>query len=83
MKAIAVCTWYNNEADGSPVADDLQFDDPAYPKTYHGPFETIEEAVDWMNDVWPDGDTDVAEQEVAEYEVEPEWLNSPDSLLSS
>ena len=45
---------YNTDFDGREI-------DPAkeeYAKTFHGAFDTIEEATAWM-DAWPDGDTDL------------------------
>lgn len=76
---IAVKTIYNTEADGSEVPDDVVEED--MPCTYHGPFKNMDEAVHFMNEVWPDNDTDIYEQYADEYDIPEEWLNDPKSLF--
>lgn len=49
---------YNTDFDGRQI-------DPGkeeYPQTFHGPFDSEAEAVEWMES-YPDGDTDIAEME--------------------
>lgn len=81
MKVFAVKTLFNTDENNVPVPDDMAEDD--LPTTYHGPFESIEAAENWMNNVYPDGDTDVYDQFCGEYEVEESWLNDPNSLFSN
>lgn len=78
ITVIAVKTLFNTDWDGTPVPDDVAEDD--LPTTYHGPFDTIEEAIFWLEEIYPDGDTDVYDQDAGEFEVEPQWLNDPASL---
>lgn len=52
---------YNTEADGTPVDESVPGE---YPTTLHGPFDTEDEAVAWM-DTYPDGDTDLHEIQTA------------------
>lgn len=77
----AVETIYNTEADGSPVPEDVPEDE--MPRTFHGPFDTLEEAISWMENDYPDGDTDVYEQYANDYpdEVFNGYLNDPKSIF--
>ena len=75
MKVIAVKTVYNTDANNEPVPEGVPFDE--LPCVYHGPFDSIADAKHWVDYVYPDGDTDVEDQFVDEYEVEEEWLNDP------
>jgi hypothetical protein len=63
-------TTYNAGPQGEPVEE---WDDSN--RTLHGPFATEAEAQHFMDEVWPDGDTDVREQIAFQ-------LNSPDGLFS-
>lgn len=75
---IAVKTYYNTEADGSIVPDDVPLEE--MPITYHGPFDSMTEAISWMENDYPDGDTDVYEQIADEFDIPMEWLNDPASI---
>lgn len=77
----AVETIYNTEADGTPVPEDVDEDD--MPRTFHGPFDTLEAAVSWIENDYPDGDTDVYEQYADDYpdEVFNGFLNDPKSIF--
>lgn len=76
----AVKTYYNTEADGSLVEETRAMEDR--PITYHGPFDSMTQAISWMDNVWPDGDTDVVEQVADDFpEEEIEHLNSPESIF--
>lgn len=77
----AVKTIYNTEADGSPVPDDVPEDE--MPCTYHGPFDSLTEAISWMENDYPDGDTDVYEQYADDYpdKVFNGYLNDPRSIF--
>jgi len=50
-------TIYNTDADGNPVPEDDWSN-----RTLHGPFRGEEAARYFMEEVWPDGDTDIREQ---------------------
>lgn len=74
----AVKTYYNTEADGTPVEENRPLEDR--PITYHGPFDSITDAISWMENDYPDGDTDVTEQIADDFDIPVEWLNSPESI---
>jgi hypothetical protein len=78
---IAVRTTYWTHADGSPVDPDTTSEED-WPTTYHGPFDTMAAALDWMDNVYPDGDTDVEDQDADDYDIPTDWLNSPESVTS-
>lgn len=76
---ICVKTYYNTEADGTPVPEDVPVEE--MPITYHGPFDTITEAISWMENDYPDGDTDVYEQIADDFDLDPEvFINLPNSI---
>lgn len=76
---ILVKTYFNTEADGSPIHDSVPLKD--LPVTYHGPFDTIPDAEMFMNNVWPDDDTEVYEQIADEFKRIPmSWVNDPSVL---
>lgn len=64
-------TTYNTGPQGEPAEE---WDDSN--RTLHGPFSTEAAAQHFMDEVWPDGDTDVREQVAFQ-------LNSPGSLQGS
>jgi len=74
-----VKTYYNTEADGSPVPEDVPMEE--MPITYHGPFDSMTDAVSWMENEWPDGDTDVYEQIADDFDL-PDGtpINDPASI---
>lgn len=81
---IAVRIEFNTDADGNPV-DVTQIDwanDQEAPVCYFGPFDTMDLAVDWMHNGYPDDDTDVHEIEADEYDIPAEWLNTPESVTA-
>ena len=61
-------TTFNTDPEGKPAEE---WDDSN--RTLHGPFPSEEAAQHFMDEVWPDGDTDVREQVAFP-------LNSPSSL---
>lgn len=75
----AVKTYYNTEADGSLVEESRALEDR--PITYHGPFDSMTQAISWMDNDWPDGDTDVVEQVADDFDIPSEWLNDPASIF--
>lgn len=77
---ICVKTYYNTEADGKPVPDDVGMED--MPITYHGPFDTITDAISWMENDYPDGDTDVFEQVADDFDLpRGTFINDPKSIF--
>ena len=80
MKVFAVKTIFNTYEDNQPVPDDVPEDE--MPTVYHGPFESLEAAKNWQENVYPDDDTDVYEQYYGEFEIKELWLNDPESLYS-
>lgn len=79
---ILVKIYWNTEANGEPVPDDVGLDD--MPLSLYGPFDTIDEAIDWMNNDYPDDDTDVHDMVADDYNVmrmDLQYVNSPDSIF--
>lgn len=80
---ILVKIYWNTEADGTPVAEHTDLEDG--PISYVGPFDSIVDAVYWMENTYPDDDTDVYEMVADEFEFgvhEPVHVNTPYSLFS-
>lgn len=78
---------FNSEADGSPVPEDAE----KYPVCLFGPFEDQEAAVSWMENDYPDDDTDVhdiwadeAAAVAARLELDPAtmYLNPPSTVTA-
>lgn len=75
---IVVTVYYNTDADGRPVPENVSLEDG--PQCIFGPFDSMEEAVEWMNYGYPDGDTEV--EEILAHERDDVWgegvyVNSP------
>lgn len=75
----AVKTIFNTDHENKPIPESVDFDD--LPIVYHGPFDSVDAAKDWMYNVYPDDCDDIEDQFYGEFEVEVEWLNDPDSLF--
>lgn len=77
---IAVKVYWNTHPDGTEVNfETVDWDDIQAPISIYGPFDTIEEAVDWMTDGYPDGDTDVHDMTADDYDIPSDWhVNPPD-----
>lgn len=80
MRVFAVKTIFNTDENNMPVPDDVPED--KMPTVYHGPFDTLEDAKYWMENVYPDDDEDVYEQYYGRFKVKRSWLNDPESLYS-
>ena len=52
-----VTVMFNTEADGSPVKEGTTSED--WPRCHYGPFPDEAAATHWLEEVYPDGDTDV------------------------
>lgn len=79
---ILVRALWNTEADGTPVPDDIADEDR--PMSYYGPFDDISEAVSWMENDYPDDDTDLYEMDADDFEIPVEqvqYVNAPDSIF--
>lgn len=78
---ILVKTYYNTDEHNNPVPDDVELEN--MPITYHGPFNYMEDAEFFMNEVWPDGDTDIHEQIADVFtDVPMKWVNDPTKLIT-
>lgn len=74
-----VKTYYNTEADGTPVEEDRALEER--PITYHGPFDDITQAISFIENDWPDGDTDITEQIADDFDLpEGTYINTPESI---
>ena len=51
---ILVKTYYDKDPDGISIPMNVALE--KLPISYHGPFDTISDAVDWMENDWPEGD---------------------------
>jgi hypothetical protein len=77
---ILVKTYFNTDHENKPVPEDTPLE--KMPITYHGPFESMYDATQFMNEVWPDDDTDIYEQISDVFDDVPlEWVNDPNSLF--
>lgn len=76
---ILVKTYYSTDENGKPVPSDVPLEE--MPITYHGPFDSISDAIGWMENEWPDGDTDVYDQAAGDYRLPRGTpINSPESI---
>lgn len=75
-----VKTIFNNDDNGRLPADTPEED---LPHVFHGPFETKEDAINWIDYVYPQDEMDVEEQYVVpENSVPDDYLiNDPESLF--
>lgn len=78
---ILVKAYWNTEADGTPVPDDANDEDR--PISYYGPFDSIDDAVSWMNNDYPDDDTDLYEMVADDFDIpmyQVPYINLPSSI---
>lgn len=81
-RMIAVKVMYNTEPDGSEVdVLNTDWDDIKAPQSIYGPFDSIEDAVIWMNELYPDSDMDVYDMEAGEYDIPDDWYVNPASTI--
>lgn len=79
---ILVKIYWNTDADGEPVPDGTPLEDG--PLSYFGPFDTIVQAISWMENDYPDGDTDVHDMVADDFDIPVEvvpYINKPDSIF--
>lgn len=74
---IIVKAFFNTDTEGRRVdTESLALDD--LPQCWYGPFDDISEAVSFMENDYPDGDTDLYEMIANDFEVpEGTFLNDP------
>ena len=78
---ILVRIFYNTDAEGVWIdADSLAEED--LPTTYHGPFDTIHDAISWMENDYPDGDTDVYDMVADDFDIpaDADYINDPANI---
>lgn len=76
---ILVKTYYNTDAEGNLVPEHIPLEE--MPITYHGPFDSMSDAVSWMENDWPDNDTDVHEQIADDFDLPNGTpINAPGSI---
>lgn len=75
-----VTVEFNTEADGSPVAKDAT----EFPRCHFGPFPDEAAAIYWMEEIYPDGDTDVYDMWVVRPEDSGDlgYVNPPETVSS-
>lgn len=76
---ILVKAYFNTEADGTLVPEDLDLEDG--PLCYYGPFPSLDEAISWMENDWPDDFTDTRDVVAGEFQLERDvWINPPSTI---
>lgn len=77
---ICVKIYWNTDADGIDVPDDVDLEDG--PISYYGPFTSMSRAVSWMNNDFPEDDEDVHEMVAGEFDLEKGvYINTPESIF--
>lgn len=77
---ICVKIYWATEADGTPVPDSVPLEDG--PLSYFGPFEDIAAAISWMENDYPDSDTDVYGMVADDFRLEEDvHINDPQSIF--
>lgn len=77
---ILVKAYFSTDENGKYVLDDYD-DIEDLPICYYGPFDTMEEAVNWMEDEYPDDDEDLYEIVADDFDLEEDvYINAPDSI---
>lgn len=79
---IAVKVFWNTHPDGSPVdTEKVDWDAEDAPISIYGPFDSIDDAQDWMDNDYPEGDDDVHDMEADDYDIPSDWvIADPDSI---
>lgn len=73
---ICVKIYFNTDAENKWVyTEDTEIED--LPICFFGPFESLDRAISWMENDYPDGDTDVYDMVADEFDIPKEWLNDP------
>lgn len=79
---ILVKIYWNTHPDGSHVNyEEVDWDSVHAPVSFYGPFDSITDAVSWMENDYPEGDTDVHDMVADDFDLPRGWvINSPDSV---
>lgn len=79
---ICVKIYWNTDVDGRPVPEDTPLEDG--PISYYGPFDSMTDAISWMENDYPEDDEDVMEMVADDFylpwHVERNVI-SPDSIF--
>lgn len=80
---IAVKIYWNTHPDGEPVNyEGVDWDAIEAPVSIYGPFETIEQAISWMENDYPQDDTDVHDMVADDFDIPQDWyVNAPASIF--
>lgn len=76
---IAVKIYWNTHSDGPEVnLEAVDWNTIDSPVSLYGPFESITQAISWMENDYPDGDTDVHDMVADDFDVPKHWfVNDP------
>lgn len=77
---IAVKVYWNTYPDGTAVnTEAVDWNTIDAPVSVYGPFESITDAVSWMDNDYPDNDTDTHDLIADLFDIPEHWdVNSPD-----
>ena len=77
---ICVKIYWNTDENGEVVPDDVDLEDG--PISYYGPFDDISQAISWMENDYPDEDSDVYEMIADDFDLGRDvYINKPDSIF--
>lgn len=78
---ILVKAYFNTDSNGVWVYDDVD-DIEDLPICYFGPFDSISDAVSWMENDYPDDDEDLYEMVADDFDFGSEvYVNDPSSIF--
>lgn len=76
---IAVKIYFNTDENNFWVDENTKLEN--WPMCVYGPFDDIQAAIDWMENDYPDGDTDVHDMIADDFDIPEGWhVNSPDAF---
>lgn len=78
---ILVKIYWNTDEHGEEVDHSVPLED--MPMSYYGPFDDISQAISWMENDYPDGDTDVHDMVADDFKISKQvvpHINSPSSI---
>ena len=79
---IAVKIYWNIDIGGKKVdVEAVDWNTIDAPVSIYGPFETMSDAISWMENDYPEGDTEVYDMIADDFEIPRGWtVNHPDSI---
>lgn len=79
---ILVKIYWNTYPDGTWVnIEEVDWDSKSSPVSYYGPFDSITDAISWMENDYPDDDTDVHDMVADDFDLPKDWyINTPESI---